>query len=321
MCLAIYRGPTASGRITADDLLRSWESGNNDGYGAMFAERGKVYTWKSTDKNGFPMFCKWVEELQDAQVPLGVHLRLATHGKKDEKNAHPFEVIPGKLALIHNGILRGYDRNGNDSDTAIFSAQVATLGDPAWWWDNDFIWALLAEYAGWSNKLVFLRDTGEAKIIGAKQGVSENGIWYSNDSFKPAKPKPVTAVVPYKHRGPIQHSGDNWPAWYRDQQTRLNSDTPDPADAKPLSRKEKKLLKKQERDAKHAERRKNWQPSKESIWKMSFMGTTLHICGACVKDACEQTERTATYVLPNNRHDLPVDHCEWCAEKFAHHIS
>lgn len=341
MCLAIYRAPDAQGRITPDELRRSYNCGNNDGYGAMFAQHGTLHIYKNVDARQFDTFIDWIETVQNANVPVAVHLRLATHGKELLPNAHPFEVIPGELAIMHNGMLRGYNRDSADSDTAQFAKELATLGAVESWWGNPFIWSLLAEYVGaWSNKIILMRNTGDVRIIGASQGETKEGVWYSNSSYR--APKYTTTAPRYAPHGVSPYSpssydvadSGNWPTWYRDQQKRLTSGasdgkSPTHASAQEKEKKRDALLDefraagagrieakgraKRLRDAVREKRFSDWKPAANSRWRTRFMDCQLYVCGGCVKDAALALDGTRFKFVKREKHkEIEVTACEWC---------
>lgn len=183
MCLAIFRPKGAQGRITADALNNSRESGNDDAFGVMWVAGGKVHMHKAVDKQDWPAFLTLVTSLQERDVALAVHLRWTTHGDNDTRNAHPFTVVPSKLALIHNGIIQSClpDQHSPHSDTAILAKRLKQL--PLGWWRNALICTALETYIGTTNKVVVLADTGEWHILNERQGHWLNDIWYSNDSY------------------------------------------------------------------------------------------------------------------------------------------
>jgi predicted glutamine amidotransferase len=55
--------------------------------------------------------------LQDDRE-IAIHFRWTTHGKTDMLNCHPYDVIPGFIAMMHNGVLHtGNAADKNKSDT------------------------------------------------------------------------------------------------------------------------------------------------------------------------------------------------------------
>ena len=62
-------------------------------------------------------------------VVLAGHTRMATHGKVNIANAHPFEI--GHLVGMHNGIYASlYDRENDKTDSRVIFEMLNTLGVP-----------------------------------------------------------------------------------------------------------------------------------------------------------------------------------------------
>ena len=192
MCIAIMK--SVNKKINKKTLQRCYDA-NPDGAGFMYAKDKKL-----TVKKGYFTFKDFYKEYkphEDKQVLL--HFRIKTHGPIDKNNCHPFLVNSG-LGFIHNGIISGYGNN-KKSDTiefneAILQKIVAKHGNNSLF--DDPMVELIENVIGYS-KLVFLDRHGNYKIMNENKGSWDNGIWYSNSSYK--KPEPVQYMIPNYYRG------------------------------------------------------------------------------------------------------------------------
>lgn len=183
MCIAIMKSENK--KISKTTLQRCYES-NPDGAGFMFAADKKL-----TVKKGYFTFKEFYKEYkphENKQVLL--HFRIKTHGPIDKNNCHPFLVNSG-LGFIHNGIISGYGDN-KQSDTIDFNKSilqkiVSKHGNMGLF--DDPMVELIENVIGYS-KLVFLDRHGNYRIMNEDKGHWNNGVWYSNNSYK--KPEPVT---------------------------------------------------------------------------------------------------------------------------------
>ena len=183
MCIAIMKSENK--KISKTTLQRCYDS-NPDGAGFMFAANKEL-----TVKKGYFTFKEFYKEYkphENKQVLL--HFRIKTHGPIDKNNCHPFLVNSG-LGFIHNGIISGYGDN-KQSDTIDFNKSilqkiVAKHGNMGLF--DDPMVELIENVIGYS-KLVFLDRHGNYRIMNEDKGHWNNGVWYSNNSYK--KPEPVT---------------------------------------------------------------------------------------------------------------------------------
>ena len=131
------------------------------------------------------------DEFYDAYKPhkdkaAAIHFRITTHGDTDAENTHPFQVGTN-LAFIHNGIISRVDRKQDltRSDTYHFNTKYLSQFYRR---DSRFIFKdhfkdLIKEYIGHS-KLVFLNNKGHHTIVNEQMGHWDEGVWYSNNSYK-----------------------------------------------------------------------------------------------------------------------------------------
>ena len=208
MCIAIMK--SANKKISKSTLRRCYDA-NPDGAGFMYAEDKQLVVNK-----GYFTFKEFYKEYKphgDKQVLI--HFRIKTHGPIDKDNCHPFLVNSG-LGIIHNGIITGYG-SSIKSDTIEFTESilqkiVAKHGNNSLF--DDPMVELIENVIGYS-KLVFLDRHGNYTIMNEKKGNWNDGVWYSNMSWK--KPEPVKHTnylsYPYKRQANLpsnHHRVGDW---------------------------------------------------------------------------------------------------------------
>jgi glutamine amidotransferase len=178
MCIAIYK---PEGKIIPYNTLKECYDANPDGAGFMYAENKVLHIEKGffSLKDFYQSYVKH----QDKQAVL--HFRIKTHGKIDKTNCHPF-AINNSLGFVHNGVISGFG-DTDHSDTIGFNNKV--LQPLVHKWGNlalfqDPMKDLIESRIGYS-KLIFLDRHGNHNILNEQKGVWDDGIWYSNTSYKP----------------------------------------------------------------------------------------------------------------------------------------
>lgn len=197
MCIAICKpeGLQIKPEYLQESFLR-----NPDGAGFAYAEQGQLVV-----KKGLMTYEQFQSEYEPHKEKAAiVHFRIKTHGNTDEENTHPF-IVGNNLAMIHNGIISEIDckDDRNRSDTYHFNTKVLTK---LYKRDSRFIYKdhyreLIRGYIG-RSKLVFINNKGHFQVINEQMGEWEDGIWYSNTSYKPM-PTPVakkssTSIAPVR---------------------------------------------------------------------------------------------------------------------------
>lgn len=178
MCIAIWKDKDLT--ISKERLQECFNS-NPDGAGFMYIDNKQLKMQKGFFK--FNDFWEAYEPLQSKKCVI--HFRIKTHGSVNVDNCHPFE-ISNSLGFVHNGIISGYGE-GDISDTRDFNNLI--LKPMVSKWGNLALFEpavkhLIEERIGYS-KLIFLDRHGKHEIFNEDKGVWDDGVWYSNTSYKP----------------------------------------------------------------------------------------------------------------------------------------
>lgn len=180
MCLIVTR---PAGTKVDREVLRKGFHANSDGWGIMSPGDGVV-----TIRKGFALdeFFRAYDSVPEGD-PLCVHFRLKTHGEKNLENCHPFPVVEGKYALMHNGIIDLPTIFGEMSDTwhyANFYVDPLLRGGEHVF-GSDWLVDVLGASVRSTNKVVVMRHDGQFIIANSKQGYFiDQGVWVSNKNYE-----------------------------------------------------------------------------------------------------------------------------------------
>ncbi len=180
MCIIIAK---PAGTTVDFDILRNCWDSNPHGAGIAYAMDGQLVIEKGfMTFNNLKQFI--IDPIQWEDVPMLIHFRIATQGSKDKDNTHPFEVVPGKLAFAHNGMMTDMvvSEKPELSDTNVFCRYVLKQL-PHNFLNNSGIVTLIYNSLGGWNKLAFLDNEGNITIFNESDGCEEEGVWYSNEDY------------------------------------------------------------------------------------------------------------------------------------------
>jgi hypothetical protein len=178
MCIAIFK--PANNTISKEILEECFKS-NSDGAGFMVSVNKKLII-----KKGFFTFNEFWEAWKPYENEIAaIHFRIRTHGEINLVNCHPFAINTG-LGFIHNGVIMGFGLK-ETSDTHHFNEDilkplVSKYGNNIL--TNTSIKYLIESKIGYS-KFVVLDRHGNYSIFNEEKGHWNNGVWYSNYSYKP----------------------------------------------------------------------------------------------------------------------------------------
>jgi glutamine amidotransferase len=175
MCLIIHRPMGCE--IPADWLDNALEH-NADGWGIMASDGKRLHIVRGLASKGFH---KRLPSFDACEV--FIHFRYATHGKADIGNCHPFTILDGEYAVMHNGVIPiDCSSNPARSDTWHYCERILTpmLAENSGDFTNPEFAKLIGEHVGITNKLTILRHDGASIIVNADQGETIDGMWFSN---------------------------------------------------------------------------------------------------------------------------------------------
>jgi predicted glutamine amidotransferase len=177
---------------------------NDDGFGLSYVDKttGQLKIYKSIgmkDDNAYLIYKNKLENMKKDSHIL-IHMRIGTGKSKiDLDNCHPF-AINNETIFAHNGIIPKHagDASGK-SDTYMFNEVILkNLSNISKnFIENATIRLMLEDYIGFANKLAFLTKNN-FYILNEKLWIQEDGIYYSNNSYKNFQPiQPINSNNKY----------------------------------------------------------------------------------------------------------------------------
>lgn len=191
MCL-IITGKSAKIRSTllnTQALLSDIYTSNPDGIGIMYATTKGLKVVKQLPKS-LADATQFISKLPNDDRELAIHFRWTTHGHTDLTNCHPYDVVPGYVAMMHNGILH----TGNAADVAksdtwhfIKDYMASPVAEYPALVHNEKFLDMIAEFIG-DNRFVFMDGEGKMSHVNYDQGVEHDGMWFSNTyAWRPSR--------------------------------------------------------------------------------------------------------------------------------------
>lgn len=212
MCL-IISGKASQVRSTLLDthgLLNDIYTSNPDGIGFMYGSTSGLKVVKSLPKTLGDAFAL-IRRMPHDDRDIAIHFRWTTHGHTDLLNCHPYDVVPGFVAMMHNGVLHtGNNADKSKSDTWHFIRDYlasAVRAAPNLVHDKGFL-DMVGEFID-NNRFVFMDGEGKMSIVNRDQGVEHDGMWFSNTyAWKPSRLIP-NYQSSYKYGGKTYRSYAN----------------------------------------------------------------------------------------------------------------
>lgn len=212
MCIIVYK--PSGVKLPNKQVLETCFQNNKDGAGFMYPFKNQVHI-----KKGFMDYSSFEENLRETlkyidevKTPMVLHFRITTQGGVNQACTHPFPLskdmsdlrqlqCTSNIGVAHNGIISltsesgyyyGYDSYKSKvidySDTMKFITDYLSLiiKSPTYYKDKDTL-ELIERLV--ESKLAILDSKGHCELIG--NFVKDNGIYYSNESYKPRVYKTV----------------------------------------------------------------------------------------------------------------------------------
>ena len=191
MCL-IITGKSAKIRSTLLDtpsLISDIYTSNPDGIGIMYATTKGLKVVKVLPKSVADA-TQFINKLPNDDRELAIHFRWTTHGHTDLTNCHPYDVVPGYVAMMHNGVLHtgnAADKSKSDTWHFIRDYMASPVAEYPALVHNEKFLDLIAEFIG-DNRFVFMDGEGKMSHVNYDQGVEHDGLWFSNTyAWRPSR--------------------------------------------------------------------------------------------------------------------------------------
>ena len=179
---------TTKGNLVNKETLQNMTNNNSHGFGISWIENGKIKTFKTMDSKEFISKAIDIQSEFYNDSEILIHCRIATSGKTDLQNCHPFKV-DSKTVFAHNGVLDDDIAPGtkNKSDTRVFNDRFLKQLKPEFL-RTKHMRKIIGELVGDHNKLAFLTVNPNlprnSYVINMDRGTVDDGVWYSNNSYK-----------------------------------------------------------------------------------------------------------------------------------------
>jgi ribosomal protein L37AE/L43A len=192
MCLIAVKNQNKE--LPKKEYLYNGYINNPNGVGIALLKANRTLGYIKKDFKDFGSFYNWIITNVNKEDMLIIHFRLATSGKTDEGNRHPFPITKNKILLrklelycrfivAHNGVISEYNGNKKYSDTQKFIIDI--LANVKNKLGSKTILKLIANYIG-GDRLAIL-DSIAQKIIMVGEFKEDEGIFYSNSGYKYSK--------------------------------------------------------------------------------------------------------------------------------------
>jgi predicted glutamine amidotransferase len=198
MCLLVVCKPNA---IPKREELTEGACANPHGYGFAMIIDGKIFRYRTMSAR--KAVSKFIHMRQ--QYPQGYaiwHARYATHGVKNEDNCHPFQVGDDvDTVLAHNGVLDTFiGKDDKRSDTRIFAEDTLPKLGGVCALEDENLYRMIEGWAS-GSKIAVLTTNPNAEyqlyLINERLGTwDDNGVWWSNSSYKRSTYSPKTYYSP-----------------------------------------------------------------------------------------------------------------------------
>ena len=238
MCLIIQ---AKNPKVITDNMMNCAYSNNDDGFGLMFHNKGKVHIHKIGKPKSFKTIQKVWDSYKNLDTPIGVHFRFNTNGASSKSMSHPFQILSTQengrdLWVMHNGPqLPTPMIDDNKSDTHQFIKWILKpqlVNEPQLLYNNDWQ-EMLADTIG-SDKLLFLDSkTEEFTIINEQDGKTTDDMWLSNTySLQPTGNYAMNRDYEYdfdkdevKKKLPLPYGINNWYDYDENNYSGISSQT------------------------------------------------------------------------------------------------
>jgi predicted glutamine amidotransferase len=199
VCLIIAPGADGKVALLPEEVYPSVYAKNNDGFGAMWTENGRVEHVKMLGLSKDEEYAK-MKELTEQHPDVIFHMRFKTHGKVIPSLCHPFRILHksrhGKdLFFMHNGVLSAFGNNltYGQSDTTNFKDKILVpllTRNPDALDDPSVMEALNKMTSG--NRLIFLDSNGKVHRTSESTWNNRYGLTLSNTYMLPSEHQPYT---------------------------------------------------------------------------------------------------------------------------------